>query len=325
MYFMRCGLIMKCDFLTVLVVAITLGFKSFSDETKSPMPFCEEIWTDGNSAGLGYLWMERFTTCNYEEAVRYCDERHSHLIEILTSEQMEFVVNKLIQLNTGYAIQPNCFQSCPSCTRECWVGWWGGASDEDQEGRWVWPESGKPVDAFVWGQNWEPNGGRGENHFCTFSWRDHRPYKFFGADRKSGDKIFPLCQQINCREPEPEHISTTSTTIQTMTPVQISHSDIDMNDKDTASAVGGSVAGIVVIALITTVVVWCWRTGKCRDNSNLASVDENEMYGREDYYDYHYHQDTMLWLLTRMTTMVAVTCTSPINIVPGGIQLFRTR
>ena len=31
-----------------------------------------------------------------------------------------------------------------------------------------------------------------------------------------------------------------------------------------------------------------------------------------------------LWLLTRMTTMVAVTCTSPINNVPGGIQLFRT-
>ena len=53
-------------------------------------------------------------------------------------------------------------------------------------------------------------------------------------------------------------------------------------------------------------------------------VDENEMCGREDYYDYHYHQDTMLWLLTRMTTMVAVTCTSPINNVPGGIQLFRT-
>ena len=246
---------MKCDFLTVLVVAITLGFKSFSDETKSPMPFCEEDWTDGNSVGLGYLWIERFTTCNYEEAVRYCGERQSDLIEILTSEQMEFVVNKLIQLNTGYAIQPNCFQSCPSCTRECWVGWWGGASDEDQEGRWVWPE-------------------------------------FFGAERKSGDKIFPLCQQINCREPEPEHISTTSTTIQTMTPVQISHSDIDINDQDTASAVGGSVAGIVVIALITTVVVWCWRTGKCRDNCNLASVDENEMYGREDYYDYH--QDTMV-------------------------------
>ena len=102
-----------------------------------------------------------------------------------------------------------------------------------------------------------------------------------------------------------------------MTPVQISHSDIDMNDKDTASAVGGSVAGIVVIALITTVVVWCWRTGKCRVNGNSVGVDENEMYGREDYYDYHYHQDTMLWLLTRMTTMVAVTCTSPINNVPG--------
>ena len=55
---------------------------------------------------------------------------------------------------------------------------------------------------------------------------------------------------------------------------------------------GGSVAGIVVIALITTVVVWCWRTGKCRVNGNSVGVDENEMYGREDYYDYH--QDTMV-------------------------------
>ena len=47
------------------------------------------------------------TTCNYEEVVWYCGERHSHLIEIFTSEQMEFVVNKLMQLNTDHAILPN--------------------------------------------------------------------------------------------------------------------------------------------------------------------------------------------------------------------------
>ena len=145
---MRSGLIMKCDFLSVLVVAIRLGFIicSLPDENKPPTPFCDEDWTDGNSVGLGYLWIERFTTCNYEEAVRYCGERHSHLIEIFTSEPMEFVVNKLMQLNTDHAIQTNCFRSCPSCTRECWVGWWGGVSDEDQEGKWVWPKSGKLVD-----------------------------------------------------------------------------------------------------------------------------------------------------------------------------------
>ena len=60
---------MKCDFLSVLVVAIRLGFIicSLPDENKSPTPFCDEDWTDGNSVGLGHLWIERFTTCNYEE------------------------------------------------------------------------------------------------------------------------------------------------------------------------------------------------------------------------------------------------------------------
>ena len=114
----------KFDLLSTLVVALILDFLrcGFSDENKSPTPFCDEDWTDGNSVGLGYLWIERFTTCNYEEAVRYCGERHSHLIEIFTSEQMEFVVNKLMQLNTDHAIQPNCFQSCPSCHARRSVG-----------------------------------------------------------------------------------------------------------------------------------------------------------------------------------------------------------
>ena len=47
-----------------------------------------------------------------------------------------------------------------------------------------------------------------------------------------------------------------------------------------------------MIASITTGVIWCQRTGICRDYRNPVGVDENEKYGRDDYFDFH--QDTIV-------------------------------
>ena len=52
--------------------------------------------------------------------------------------------------------------------------WWGGATDEDEEGKWRWTQSGVTFDkdSYIWASG-EPSNGRGgadpENYFCF--WR----------------------------------------------------------------------------------------------------------------------------------------------------------
>ena len=64
------------------------------------------------------------------------------LIEIESPEQWELLVNKLKSISDnvdwqteeyGYEIR----------------GWWAGATDEAEEGTWVWTQSGKSVENFT--------------------------------------------------------------------------------------------------------------------------------------------------------------------------------
>ena len=50
--------------------------------------------------------------------------------------------------------------------------------------------------------------------------------------------------------------------------------------------VGGSLAGVVLVALIMGVTIWCWRKGKCSYCQRSTTViEENEMYGAPADYD----------------------------------------
>ena len=57
----------------------------------------------------------------------------------------------------------------------------------------------------------------------------------------------------------------------------------DSDDDDVPEIVGGSVAGVVLVALIMAVTIYFWRKGKCRRSTTV--VENNEMYGAPQTYD----------------------------------------
>ena len=58
---------------------------------------CPPDWRDGNSVGLGCLLFSADTAVNWNEASDFCKttQDRAHLIEILTSEQMDFMMAEL--------------------------------------------------------------------------------------------------------------------------------------------------------------------------------------------------------------------------------------
>ena len=141
----------------------------------SLLPACNSDFEDASLLGMGRILLKKTEKMNYQEAVTFCQKRHSTLVEIESEEQMTFVNNKLKNLgidSNGYTI-----------------AWCGGASNLNAEHEWRWTQSGKKVDDFVWGDN-EP-GGALQDHFLGFeSFRD-----YYGADIDGGRSFYPLCQQ----------------------------------------------------------------------------------------------------------------------------------
>ena len=56
---------------------------------------CNENWEDASNVGLGYLWFETSLRMNYGNAVTFCKDRNSSLIEINSPEQMNYAIQKL--------------------------------------------------------------------------------------------------------------------------------------------------------------------------------------------------------------------------------------
>ena len=134
-------------------------------------------WEDGRSVGLGYLWFEKEAHLTHPEAVKFCEKKHSHLIEIDSQAQLDYVVNTL-----------KIFSKNVNVWKGYWKGWWGGASDKDSEGSWVWERSGTPVQGFVWGTN-QPNSHGHEDNFSFLDWNG-----FKGNDVAGTHLMYPLCQ-----------------------------------------------------------------------------------------------------------------------------------
>ena len=148
----------------------------------SAMQVCCDNWINASHVDLGFIWFEKSETLNYTDAVRFCQRRQSHLIEILTEEQMNFVVNKLktIKNHVKVVIWGDNLQG---------KGWWSGATDKDEEDTWVWVQSGKSVEEFVWGSG-QPDDYGNEDYFWFLNW-----YGFKGGDVAGHYKMYPLCQQ----------------------------------------------------------------------------------------------------------------------------------
>ena len=130
---------------------------------------CEDGWvSDGDLLGMGCLWFEK-AVMNYPRARNICSSMGSHMVEVHTRAQFNFVrgILKALGGNT----------------------WWAGATDEQSEGSWVWTHSETPVQSWIWHSS-QPSGDTKENAFCF-----HGPYDYNGADwqlANGGDGV--VCQ-----------------------------------------------------------------------------------------------------------------------------------
>ena len=154
--------------------------------THKMYPLCQykglEGWKDGRSVGLGFLWFEKVAQLTHSEAVTFCEKKNGHLVEIDSQAQMDYVVNILKSISKNVRVFPLGYSHAK--------GWWGGASDKDKEGTWLWEESGRPVQSFVWGTNpQQPNSHGDEDYFCFLDWTGLK-----GNDVAGTHKMYPLCQ-----------------------------------------------------------------------------------------------------------------------------------
>merc|ERR1711936_1173934 len=103
------------------------------------------------SVGLGCLHYNGTALVVWTDAVAYCNtaDPRGALVEILTAEQMEFLV---VELEALEAEGGETF-------------WWTGGSSFGVEGDWSWPSSRETVGDFVWFDS-QPVAGIGNDCLC---------------------------------------------------------------------------------------------------------------------------------------------------------------
>ena len=141
------------------------------NESLSASGTCDLGWSDAHFVNMGCLYFgtERM---NIDNANKFCGLNNSaHLVEVLTSNQMDFLVNQLqlLEIQTGSK------------------SYWGGATDFGREGQWYWMNSLLPVEDFVWGWG-QPNEGYDGNYLDFFS-------DTLGSVSLSQSVRVPICQK----------------------------------------------------------------------------------------------------------------------------------
>ena len=116
------------------------------------------------------------------------------LIEIESPEQWKLVVNELKRITESGIVQWRPWGQFD------YRGWWAGATDEAEEGTWVWTQSGKPVGNFTWLDDQPDNGqsitnGAAENYFGLINWKLWNNSDYRGHDVGPWFKMYPLCQK----------------------------------------------------------------------------------------------------------------------------------
>ena len=180
----------------------------------------------GLSTGC-YLFVEVEVGTDKEEAVAICEENGGYLVEIDTVEEKEALEGHL--KGGGEDVDESWLYSLFSLAeiqkklglttrtdRHTIKGWWIGASDEKEEGSWMWETSGRPVNVTFWYEFFQqPNndnygfGGEdcaimidkafiegGENMGEeTFGWFDTTCYSRGIPQTTTRNKINPLCEK----------------------------------------------------------------------------------------------------------------------------------
>eukprot|EP00091_Calanus_sinicus_P015047 TRINITY_DN32926_c0_g1_i1.p1 TRINITY_DN32926_c0_g1~~TRINITY_DN32926_c0_g1_i1.p1 ORF type:complete len:203 (-),score=49.59 TRINITY_DN32926_c0_g1_i1:56-631(-) len=134
---------------SILSVSI-LGISCFEDVNL--VGRCPSGWVDASNVGMGclfYIWEEGRTAASYASAVSSCAQGPygefcpscgtgaGHLLEILTVEQHQYVVDLLNTAEFDTTVQ-----------------FYTAATDMNREGQWYWSHSLVDVEDFVWQGGW---------------------------------------------------------------------------------------------------------------------------------------------------------------------------
>ena len=125
--------------------------------------------------GVGCLWFpeSRLEKYSYANAQEFCASKDGYLIELHSKEQMDLI---RATLNN----------------KQFWGYTWGGATNVDKEGCWMWGNSNTKVESFVWFNQTEPENSVWKNYFCFNS----NGNKYYG-DACAGDLLgMPVCQKM---------------------------------------------------------------------------------------------------------------------------------
>lgn len=163
--------ILEKHFYLTLPVIFEVAFASDKGNETQKVA-CEQGWVDGNFAEFGCLKLGA-DPLSLENANAYCSGEKAYLIEILTNQQMEFLLNLLELVEPLVGVR----------------GYWGGGSDFNRDGSWYWTSSLTRVEDFVWAVG-QPDGGIDQSYMAFFTAND-----YYAADIDTHDMYYPICQR----------------------------------------------------------------------------------------------------------------------------------
>jgi len=138
---------------SVIASSSTSKTDSTTSTTMTSTPVeCDDDWIDGSDVDLGCLFIDEETGVSHTQAQQLCQSMESHLVEIHTNQQLDFISAELNSKNSYY---------------------WTGATDSMSEGNWTWPESGNEVGEFYWCPQEDPNNDSEKNFSLLISFQSN--------------------------------------------------------------------------------------------------------------------------------------------------------
>ena len=129
---------------------------SVRNETVDESGSCDEGWFDASFVDLGCILFSSERRYYYE-ANTFCQDLGSHLIEIHSHSQLDFIKMELQLLDEDFSGE---------------IYWWSSGSDSGREGQWYWEHSLTPVQDFVWDAGY-PRDLTRNNYLCFDNEHDH--------------------------------------------------------------------------------------------------------------------------------------------------------
>ena len=155
------------------VPILVVGCHSSSASVSTNSTTCPEGWLDWNFIEMGCLWFKSEQKLTHLAAAKACSDVDSHLVEIHSQDQLNFVRDEIAFLEIDDSI-------------------WTAGTDSFTEGEWIWIHSWTPVEEFIWHSS-QPYGGSKQNGLCL--WKIGDSEEFMGADCLDDYETYFICQK----------------------------------------------------------------------------------------------------------------------------------